>query len=326
MNLSYKSYLLRKSFGGRPCRVPRGVPIRLLSDGSLIGLTSCGSLTDCAHCRAKISGRRFRAISDLTLRLDDIGCKHYLLTLTLSHSSSDKLADLLGSTHARSGLLGAFHIFARTRFFKSFRKSVVGMIRALEVTWSPLNGFHPHLHVGFSLPGGSSPPKAKDFINNWLASLGTVGLSASRAHGCDVRCVHDALEYTSKFCTDKVALELSGFSRKEGRAKGKTIVTLEDDFLAGNTSLYPVIAEYRKAMFGRRHLTISGYAGFRFSDCVADDEHSEFSDAVTLTYDPASVLAYSREMGQSSQLFSSDVRQALEQSNLEFLTQFDYNV
>jgi hypothetical protein len=93
-------------------------------------------------------------------------------------------------------------------------------IKALESTWSPVNGWHPHLHLlQFLNPGIDVIAYQTALGTAWLASLRAEGFSATTAHGVDVKATWgDVEQYVTKLGrTWDAADELTKANTKRGR-------------------------------------------------------------------------------------------------------------
>jgi hypothetical protein len=166
-------------------------------DAWLAGLQTCGSVWDCPVCAVKVSEVRRQELTAAIAIARARGLGVYMLTYTASHARSDDL----------SGLLGAFLAASRSmtmgRAYKAVVGSwgVVGTVRALEVTWGGLNGWHPHCHVLlFSSVALDAEELRAGLFPAWSAALVLHGLSASAEHGLDVRATYGAAEdYVAKW-------------------------------------------------------------------------------------------------------------------------------
>ena len=106
-------------------------------------LMVCGMPWSCPICTTRISERRREEIEVAVKRhIEQTGGRVFMLTLTFPHGSEDDLKRMLKRFRK-----------ALTRFKGSRRMGklkqlldVAGVIRALEVTWGLLNGWHPHVH------------------------------------------------------------------------------------------------------------------------------------------------------------------------------------
>ncbi len=166
-------------------------------DAWLAGLQTCGSVWDCPVCAVKVSECRREELSAAISTARARGLGVYMLTYTASHARSDDL----------SGLLGAFLAASRSmtmgRAYKAVAASwgVLGTVKALEVTWGGLNGWHPHCHVFlFSSADLNAEELRAGLFPAWSAALSLHGLTATAARGLDVRATYGAAEdYLAKW-------------------------------------------------------------------------------------------------------------------------------
>ena len=138
-----------QSIGHRTCGCMRyvqgGDPVVLKTQhGCHYGnLMVCGMPWSCPICTTRISEYRREEIEVAVERhIEQTGGRVFMLTLTFPHGSEDDLKCMLKRFRK-----------ALTRFKGSRRMGklkqlldVAGVIRALEVTWGLLNGWHPHVH------------------------------------------------------------------------------------------------------------------------------------------------------------------------------------
>lgn len=104
------------------------------------GLMTCGSVWVCPVCATKIQSVR---ASEVRRGIDAWAGVVLLLTLTVPHTRQDDLGALLGCFN------DAYRRFTAGRAYKSLKGlyRLSGSVRALEVTYSDINGWHPHAHV-----------------------------------------------------------------------------------------------------------------------------------------------------------------------------------
>jgi Replication protein len=127
-------------------RVPlAGAPVLALADDGtahMRGLTTCGSVSACPVCAAKIRQRRAEEIDEGLGRHLAGGGGAVFLTLTVPHDAGMPLEALWGAVAAswRSLVSGRHRAALRERF------GLVGYVRATEITHGRA-GWHPHLHV-----------------------------------------------------------------------------------------------------------------------------------------------------------------------------------
>ncbi len=187
----------------------------------LAGLMVCGSPWACPVCASRISERRRSEVSAAIVWAKSAGAQVVLSTFTLSHGVTDSLEASL------TALNGAYRRMQQRRDFKALRASagLTHSIKAVEVTWSPDNGFHPHLHVlQFLSPGVDVAAYGAALSVAWLPSLRAQGFSASTAHGVSVKATWgDVEKYVTKLGrTWGAAEELTKANTKRGRNKSLT--------------------------------------------------------------------------------------------------------
>jgi hypothetical protein len=112
---------------------------------SFSGVMCCHNVWGCPICARKISERRRKGLSDLlTAHFAEFGSKTVTASLfTIPHGLGDDLVDI------KTRLLHSFRKMTQSGSYKLFMKKFgyCGISRALEVTYSLVNGFHPHIHV-----------------------------------------------------------------------------------------------------------------------------------------------------------------------------------
>ncbi|MGH8398895.1 MAG: hypothetical protein ACRETA_11745, partial [Gammaproteobacteria bacterium] len=128
-------------------RNPVAVSVDILHDAThqramYQGLQTCKSVWHCSMCAAKISERRRVELASATSLSEEREWPVLFATYTFSHHRRMALSDSLGA-------------FAKAR--KAFNQGHAGQamktgldrlgtVSVLEVTWSSLNGWHPHYH------------------------------------------------------------------------------------------------------------------------------------------------------------------------------------
>ena len=138
-----------QSIGHRTCGCMRyvqgGDPVILKTQyGCHYGnLMVCGMPWSCPICTTRISERRREEIEVAVERhIERTGGQVFMLTLTFPHGSEDDLKRMLKRFRKA---LARFKGSRRMGKLKQLLE-VAGVIRALEVTWGQLNGWHPHVH------------------------------------------------------------------------------------------------------------------------------------------------------------------------------------
>jgi hypothetical protein len=180
-----------------------------------------------------------------------------LVSLTDSHDLRDPLEPRLA---AMTGALTDLLKGSAWERFKG-RLGYVGAIRAVEVTWGEVNGWHPHNHVVLVFEQPLTEEQRQQLWrwlhNRWAGILARKGLGwISEAHGVDVRQVTgDVLgEYLTKVEGGwSTGLELARGDVKRGKRGGLTPFELLADFAAtGELASRDLWLEYEAATFGKR--------------------------------------------------------------------------
>lgn len=198
------------------------------------GVFQCNRQHSCPVC----GGKRTAARADELTRMqhaDEPG-KWRMLTLTMRHHRGQRLAPLV------QHLMKAWRSTRSTRQVRAlFDRYVSASARALEVTWSERNGWHPHLHIVVR-----SPEWSRD---DWR-TLERVWLSHVRAlRGVGVKWSETPAAYISKM---KLAAELAGIGKdKDGEHMSPFQLA---ELALERPELVKLWREYQRAMRGRRML------------------------------------------------------------------------
>lgn len=105
-------------------------------------IMSCGSVWTCPHCASRICSARKLELDQVLSWAREEGHSMYHVTYTLSHTKYDRLARTLEDLkRVRAKLFSG----RWTTDFKN-NHNYIGSVRVLEVTYSELNGWHPHFH------------------------------------------------------------------------------------------------------------------------------------------------------------------------------------
>lgn len=225
------------------------------------GLQICKSVWMCPVCAAKVSERRRVELQEtISAWLALAGARRTLLvTFTLSHTLGDDLARVLALLKkARTYLVSG-------KAAKAFKQkyAIAGMVRALEVTHSFDNGFHPHLHVLYFLAEDVSIISFTNELKaRWVAAVAAAGGSASLEHGCDVRFSDaDVANYVAKFgrvSSWTPAHELTKAVVKRGRGASRSPAELLADYLFADDKQAGALWQvYARAFKGERQLHYS---------------------------------------------------------------------
>lgn len=246
------------------------------------GLMVCGSVWICPVCAAKISERRRAELRKASTAHKEAGGYLTMLTLTFSHSKSDKLADLLNA------LGQATTKFRSGREYNNMRKRIglIGTIRALEITYGA-NGWHPHIHLlnfhDKEIEGYEREEIEDKFYKLWSSACAKYGLRCSREHGVKLDDATEADQYIGKWgeLIDKkwqIDSEMTKANIKRGREGNLTPfdflrMVIED----GDLEYMPQFVEYAESMKGKTQLYWSRGLKRRF--LIEDRSDEEIAQA-----------------------------------------------
>jgi hypothetical protein len=162
------------------------------------GTEICGSPWACSVCSAKIAQRRADEIRAAVDRWISEGGVCLFVTLTFPHARFDALAPMVQRFRR------ALELFRGGRGGAAINAALgrVGVIRALEITWGELNGWHPHSHeIWFCRP---SVVPLDAIVERWADSAESAGLARpSWAHGVRldvVRSTEQASAALAEYC------------------------------------------------------------------------------------------------------------------------------
>lgn len=241
------------------------------------GLMTCGSVWACPVCAAKIQSVRAsevrRAIDLWTAQ----GGSVLLLTLTVPHTRQDDLGALL------SRFNDAYRRFTSGAPMKRLKAAhgLSGHVKALEVTWSEVNGWHPHAHVLlFIAPGGDTYDLDTHLWQRWQSATTRTGFGSLSLRGFNLQDGSAVRNYVTKMGREYLwgaEHELVKAHTKRGRA-GRSFTPF--DFLRAylvvpdDGRLLYLFAEFAHTFKGRNQLVWS--RGFKAlllgSDGLTDEQ------------------------------------------------------
>lgn len=110
------------------------------------GVQTCGSVWTCPICAGKIANQRRDEMRLAMQKHLEAGGMVFLATYTFQHSSMEGGAGCLDAQLGK--LRDNMRKLTASRGYKSVMEEAgtVGAIRALEVTFGEINGWHPHVH------------------------------------------------------------------------------------------------------------------------------------------------------------------------------------
>lgn len=224
---------------------------------------TCKNVWVCPVCSSRITERRAK---ELQAMLDGTDYQTVMVTYTMRHNRTDTLVDTLET------ISSAIRSFKSGRKWQGFKEGwgIVGTIKALEVTWSYDNGWHPHIHelivLDLKKPLSYAQTAHLDDIltERWLRVLSRHGGSATSERGLTVS--PNAIDqYIAKFGRDPkgddgkwtLAREVAKAASKHN-SKGKSLTPFEIlDRSGDDKQMSALFVEYQQAMIGKRQMVWS---------------------------------------------------------------------
>ena len=246
------------------------------------GLMACGSVWVCPVCSARISEKRRQELEKAIDTCIKMGGSVYLVTYTVAHNRYDDLEKLL---HA---FLSARRKSKQGWAMQELRKryNILGTISVQEVTWSKLNGWHPHCH---ELVFFASEIDVDDYTklasNQWRKAAEHMGLCMNE-HGFDiVRTYGAAADYVAKYGREPVhqmwgaAAEMTKTHLKSGRMKEHlTPFTMLALIAQGCNELKPLFREYARCFKGKHQLVWSAHLRSRLQVNIPEKTDLELAE------------------------------------------------
>ncbi|HEU0000414.1 MAG TPA: hypothetical protein VFQ36_05925 [Ktedonobacteraceae bacterium] len=272
------------------------------------GLMVCGSIWVCPLCAAKISERRRIELDQAIAKCVADGGSVYLATYTIAHNRYDNLLELLQL------FLNARKKVKQGRAAQELRNKfdVLGTVSVREVTWSKLNGWHPHCHeLVFFSQDIDAEAYSQAIRERWKRSAESEGLSMNE-HGFKFDKTSGAVaDYIAKFGREPskvpwgAAAELTKAHLKSGHSdEHLTPFAMLSLIAQGCDELKPVFLEYACWFKGKHQLVWS--AGLRSLLLENSDEKPDIELAEEIEEDVIVLGKLSRE--QWSVILRNDVR------------------
>lgn len=210
----------------------------------------CGSVWACPACAHQIASRRVTDVIDCVnwWRGKQRGNDVAMLTLTVRHRAGEDLRAL------RRALSDAWRKLQQSRVWQYLRElcGALHMVRCHDVTWSELNGFHPHVHAMLLC---ENPQRASDFqelITEEWRRIVTRTMGAEHLPSI-AKAVKLAPCYDSSYVA-RLGLETSSPASKKAREGHLAPMQLADEVLIARGDRRDVLAaawrEYCLAMSG----------------------------------------------------------------------------
>ncbi len=264
-------------------RVPvaHSVDVQYVPDTSsahFAGLQVCSSVWACPCCAAVISEKRRDELAGLISKHLAAHGSVYMTTYTIRHGKFDELAPMLAR------FLAARRRMRQGRRGVALRKqhNIIGTVSVLEVTWSEVNGWHPHVHelvfcADAEMDTASYERAAR---SAWEDAAAAFDLDMNE-HGFELQRTYGAVaDYIAKYgrepATEKpwgVESEMVKGHLKAGRGEQHfTPFALLAAVHDGRAELAPKFREYALAFKGRKQLTFSPGLKARYQEEEKTDE------------------------------------------------------
>ena len=229
------------------------------------GVGSCGDVWTCPHCAPRIAEGRRKEMQKAMGEARRLGWKALLLTRTFKHGREDGLKATIKQFQKATSQMKA------SRDYKKMvsELGLKGHIRALEVTHSWANGWHPHHHeILFVENDDLTEEVIEEFEERsyeiWKKYAEKNGLGTpSREHGLRVDYRKGAGESDAVgFYVSKFGFEMTYSHSKEGKKGSRTPWNMLLDVFANQEGQkilkwspdVELLREFGKAMKGRAQL------------------------------------------------------------------------
>lgn len=234
------------------------------------GLMVCGSVWTCPVCAAKIAERRRIELKQAFDIHQKEGGRIALLTLTFSHKKIDRLKDILDMFSK------ATNKFMSGRAFQNIRDEIgmIGRVRALEVTYSNNNGFHPHAHLALFYTNKVDLKVIEDKMYIlWDKACVKSGLTVNRKYGLTLENGERANDYIAKQGKWGMDQEITKAHIKKARYGSMTPFDFLREYLVSEDEKYLILfREYAEFFKGKRQIQWSQGLKKRF---VLEDKSDE---------------------------------------------------
>ena len=220
-------------------------------------LMVCGMPWTCPPCATRISERRREEIDMATERhIEETGGKVFMITLTFPHGAEDDLKKMLKRLRKALKRLKGSRRMGKLRKFLE----VVGTIRALEVTWGALNGWHPHVHeiwlLGPEFDEADVEGLREELLLLWRRACKSSGFAEPDVyHGVDVSTGEDLAGYIAKWGMGAELTKANIKQGKEGRYTPWDLLRWHGE--TGDEQPAELFREYAEAFYNARQLVWS---------------------------------------------------------------------
>ncbi|GEL11819.1 hypothetical protein SAMN05192550_2804 [Flavobacterium glycines] len=250
-------------------------PVQMCSNpkGGLFfnGIANCGGYWRCPVCALKISENKKELLAGLITEHQNRNLSIGFLTLTVRHSRLDRLKRTLDK------ITKNYRKFQTGRFFAKTDNGLIGQVKTLEITYSEMNGWHPHLHLLFFY--NHNDVKAiekfqKDFISRWFKYADNNGTLSAQNQKI---VTSDISDYLAKY---DITSEMTKGQIKS--SKGLTPFTCLAKIAVGDyedyqekRKLYGIYAEYVEYTQGKHFVNISNSIRNEYKEFLQDKEKTD---------------------------------------------------
>jgi len=208
------------------------------------------------------------------------------LTLTLRHHRGDTLASRLDVISRAMRLVLHGNSWERRRVALGY----LGVMKAVEITFGEVNGWHPHSHVLLLFDRAPTEIERADLggwiFNRWATVAQRRGLgTVTRAHGVDLRPVTSAGGLSEYLTTIEGGLWSPGLElARSDRKRSHPFDLLRDVISTGDARSAALWLEYERATFGKKSVIWSPGLRARFcgNELEETDESLAASDGLDL--------------------------------------------
>jgi hypothetical protein len=272
---------------------------------TILHVATCKSPWACPVCAPRIAAARAESLGPQLQKMKEAGGTNWLVTLTLSHNRDTKLADSL------DGIRKAWAAVTNGKAWKNARESGrIEYARGYDVTWSPANGWHPHLHLAVFISAENKNPEStvRWIVDRWKSALEARGYSCSMA-AQDFQKTDDVAQAAAYAVTPAAVYETLSMATKRARGKGAGATPFEIlSIAAGQKIELPfrlsagqallLWREYVASTKGRRQAITS-----RGLHLVADEDAEETGDFKEIALMDKEVLKELDREGKTVWLF-----------------------
>lgn len=254
------------------------------------GVQVCGSIWGCPICAAKISERRRQEVEQSVSWAYESGLQPMMVTLTFPHQRSDDLGGLLDKQREALKRLRKGRVWDLAKQRWQFQ----GLVRALEITHSERNGWHPHTHELWFVSSQTTAGDVKNTVmKRWKRICQDVGLldpkneqswRAFDLRAVDVKAWCSAGEYLAKaddakhWGVDREMAKASSKGTKGGRKAGRHPFKLLAESLDGSERAGQLYVDFIQKVTERRVRALFFSPGLKGRIGIDDQTDEELAE------------------------------------------------